>query len=75
MDHGAELMGRPKRSAKRSPSSAAKRAVILHMQGTAEYAEWLDALHRETHIPKAVIVRLALAAWAAENGHPKPPEM
>jgi hypothetical protein len=75
---GAETMGRPKKGeAKASgPNKAADdREVIVHLKGSTAYAEWLDAIHRKTHIPKTSIFRLAVAEWAERNGHPAPPEM
>jgi hypothetical protein len=51
------------------------RTVIVHLKGSPEYAEWLESIHRKTHIPRTTIMRLALAEWAKANGHPAPPEM
>lgn len=50
------------------------RASIILLKGTPEYATWLDEFHRTTHIPKATIVRLAMAEWAVTHGYPAPPE-
>jgi hypothetical protein len=47
--------------------------VIVHLKGSAEYADWLDKLHRKTHIPKASMFRLAMELWAKQNGHGEPP--
>jgi hypothetical protein len=47
---------------------------IINLKGTGQYREWLSGVSRKTHIPAASIVRLALADWAAKNGHPSPPE-
>lgn len=44
------------------------------IKGTVAYSEWLDAINRKTHIPKAALFRLAMAEWAERNGHPAPPE-
>lgn len=46
------------------------RVTIINLKGSQEQADWLDAVHRKTYIPKSVIVRLALAQWAERNGHP-----
>lgn len=46
------------------------RTTLIILKGTPAQAEWLDKRHRETHIPKSVIVRLALAHWAESNGLP-----
>jgi hypothetical protein len=45
------------------------------MKGSADYVDWLDGVHRKTHIPKVQIFRLAVAEWAERNGHPVPPEI
>jgi hypothetical protein len=45
------------------------------MKGSAEYAAWLDEVHRKTHIPKVQIFRIAVAEWASRNGHGVPPEI
>jgi hypothetical protein len=72
---GVELMARAKqRAGKPVPKPADDRVAIIHLRGTPGYAEWLAAVHRRTHIPKATIVRLALAEWAGRHGHPTPPE-
>ncbi len=51
-----------------------ERVVIAHLKGSPEYAEWLDSLHKQTHIPKAALFRLAMAEYAKANGHEAPPE-
>lgn len=70
---GAALMarpkGRPKQPAKAEAAGDA-RVTIINLKGTQDQADWLDAIHRKTFIPKTTIVRLALAAWAEQNGHP-----
>lgn len=74
-------MARPKSSTKKSkPAESAAaaetdRETIINMKGSPEYAQWLEAIHRKTYIPKVQIVRLALAEWAAKNGHDAPPEI
>lgn len=74
---GASTLGRPKRTA-REPVKAPSpddRPTIINLKGTNEYAEWLEAVYRKTHLPKATIFRVAVAEWAERNGHPKPPEL
>lgn len=70
---GASLMARPKGRPKRRgdllPSQAA-RVTVINLKGTQEQADWLEAVNRKTHIPKAAIVRLALELWGEKNGHP-----
>jgi hypothetical protein len=67
-------MTRPKKGGKKPARSPDDRVAIIHLKGTPAYADWLDAVHRKTHIPKATIFRLAVAEWAERNGHPVPPE-
>jgi hypothetical protein len=66
---------RPKRGAKRPETSPDDRIAVIHLKGTPAYADWLESIHRATHIPKAVLIRLAVAEWAKNHGHPEPPEM
>lgn len=56
-----------------APDSATA-TVIAHLKGTQAYADWLDAVHRKTLIPRTAIIRRAVAEWAKRNGHPEPPE-
>lgn len=73
---GALTVARPKKGAKKPPPRPPdERVAIIHLKGTQEFADWLDAFHRETHIPKATIVRLGLAEVAKRYGRPEPPEM
>lgn len=64
----ARPKGRPKMKAAPAPPPA--RITIINLKGSQEQADWLDAMHRRTHIAKSVIVRLALSLWAEHNGHP-----
>lgn len=68
-------MGRPKQGAGKPERTPNERVAIIHLKGTPAYASLLDEVHRKTHIPKASIIRLAIAEWAERNGHPVPPEM
>jgi len=65
---------RPKRGSAKPQKPSDERVAVIHLKGTAAYAEWLDALHRKTHIPKAALFRLAMAEWAVRSGHEPPPE-
>ena len=67
---GQKKMGRPK-----LPGGPANREVLVGLRGSKAYGEWLDGLNRETSIPKAAIVRLALKMWAESRGLPSPPEV
>jgi hypothetical protein len=60
--------GEPKRAGALPPSQAA-RVTIINLKGSQEQADWLDTVNRRTHIPKAAIVRLALALWGEKQGH------
>lgn len=64
-------MGRPKPK----PPVEEQRESVIHMKGSREYVEWLDTIHKRTHIPRVKIVRLALAEWAERHGHETPPEI
>jgi hypothetical protein len=49
--------------------------TIINLKGSEEQAAWLEAVHRKAHLPKSVIVRLALELWATKSGHPSFPAM
>jgi hypothetical protein len=55
------------------PAASAARVSVIHLQGGEAERDWLTTLHKRTHLPKATIVRLALAVWAKQNGHPASP--
>lgn len=74
MSVGALAMARSKKP-KGRPVESVEREAIIHMKGSPEYVEWLEQVHQATHIPKVQIVRLALAEWARNHGHPEPPEI
>jgi len=70
---GGLTMARPKGRPKVEPKAAAgpvARSTIINLKGSTEQVDWLESVHRKTHLPKAVIVRLALSEWAAAHGHP-----
>jgi hypothetical protein len=72
---GTITMARPKSRPKtKGPATPqVPRATIINLKGSQEQADWLEAIHRKTHLAKAVIVRLALDQWAGSNGHPPMP--
>jgi hypothetical protein len=74
MGIGAGTMARPK-TGKAQPPERGERETVIHMKGSPEYVGWLEAVHKQTHIPKVQIVRLAIAEWAKAHGHPSPPEI
>ena len=65
-------MARPKSIRKGKPPepNQAPRITIINLKGSETQADWLEAVHKKTHIAKSVIVRLALTLWAERNGHP-----
>ena len=74
---GTELMARPKAKpkGKSTRGKAAEpiptpRTTIINLKGTEAQAEWLEGVHRKTHIAKSVIMRLALSEWAERHSHP-----
>ncbi len=67
-------MARAKKAARKPSRPPDDRLGVIHIRGTVEYADWLEELHRKTHIPKATLFRVAIAEWAERNGHPAPPE-
>ena len=73
---GATTMGRPRKGqeAKRTADST-DRVAIIHLKGSEAYAAWLDELHKHTHIAKATLVRLGLAAIAKQHNFKAPPEL
>jgi hypothetical protein len=81
MAAGAGLMAREKRAKPATkpvappPPAELERETIVNMKGSPEYSAWLEEIHRKTHIPKVQIVRLAIAAWAEQNGYRTPPEI
>jgi hypothetical protein len=72
MTVGADLM--PPKKKKPPEPAPDERVAVIQLKGSAEYAQWLEDVHRKTRIPKAAIFRLAIEEWAAKNGHPLPPE-
>jgi hypothetical protein len=70
-------MARTKRARPKTPppTEEPERETIVNMKGSPEYSAWLEELHRKTHIPKVQIFRVAIADWAARNGHRPPPEI
>lgn len=75
MSGGAATMGRPKAGSKKDAIPPDERVTIVNLKGSAEYAEWLESIHKKTHIPKSTLIRLGMAEWAAKNGHSRPPEL
>jgi hypothetical protein len=69
------VSARPRKGTRKIEKPPDERIAVIHLKGTVAYADWLDDLHRKTHIPKSSLFRLAIAEWAVRNGHPAPPEM
>jgi hypothetical protein len=68
-------MSRPRKGDKKAERPPDERVAIIHLKGTAEYAKWLDELHRKTLIPKASIFRDAMKEWCEKRKHKAPPEL
>jgi hypothetical protein len=78
MSAGATAVGRPKKGdrAERPPKSdAEERETIIHMKGSREYSDFLDVVHRKSHIPKVQLFRIAYAEWCERNGFGTPPKI
>jgi hypothetical protein len=78
MAAGVASMSRPRKQLKPASTSqpeGTERETVINMKGSAEYAAWLEDVHRKTHIPKVQIFCLAIAEWAERHGHPSPPEI
>jgi hypothetical protein len=67
-------MARKKEAPAPPPKASRGFVSIINLKGSAAYRDWLSGLSKKTHIPAAMIVRLALADWAKQNGHASPPE-
>jgi hypothetical protein len=72
-------MGRPRTGT--PPARAAVtirnelRELILNMQGSPEYFDFVDSLQRKTGITKSQMFRMAFADWCKASGHGNPPEI
>lgn len=76
MSDGVTLMARPKRGSPAQPAEErGDRETVIHMKGSPEYVDWLEAVHKTTRIPKVQIFRMAIEEWAVKHGHPSPPEI
>jgi hypothetical protein len=69
-----EVARTKKGAARETPKPSDERVAVIMLKGSRAFADWLEDVHRKTHIPKTTIVRLALATWAKQNSHPAPPE-
>lgn len=54
-------------------SGRADRRTIIVLKGTAAYQAWLDGAVEKTRMPASVLIDVAVAKWAADNGLPEPP--
>ena len=48
---------------------------LISIRGTQAQIDWLESRHRETMLQKATIIRVALNAWAQQNGYPAFPDL
>jgi hypothetical protein len=65
-----EAMAKAKGRPKKGDSSQLARFTVINLKGSEDQVEWLESVHRKTHLPKAVIIRLALSQWGEKNGMP-----
>jgi hypothetical protein len=49
------------------------RVSVIHLQGPSGERDWLTMANKKTRLPKATIVRIALAEWGATKGLPPYP--
>jgi hypothetical protein len=76
MSSGVGLMGRPKVNKKDDPpKERSDRETVIHLKGSPEYVDWLEAAHKKTRLAKATIIRIAVEEWAERNGISSPPEI
>ena len=75
MGLGAALMAKKNAMPTKAEPTGDDRVVIVHLKGSTTYAQWVEHIHKSTHIAKASLFRLAMADWARANGHPAPPEI
>ena len=73
---GVIPMGRRRAGASKpaEPTDPDDRVALIHLKGTRSYLDWLESRHRETHIAKTILFRLAMKEYAAKMGWPEPPE-
>lgn len=69
------LLMAKKKSPPAKVAPADDRVVIVHLKGSSAYAEWLENIHKRTHIAKSTLFRLSMAEWAQRNGYSTPPEI
>jgi hypothetical protein len=76
MASGVGVMARPKSGEKaESGRERQDRETVIHLKGSPEYVDWLEAVHKKTRLAKATIIRIAVEEWAKRNDHPAPPEI
>lgn len=81
MNDGVGVMARPRQKPEREqpppePGNAERADVtVINLKGSRSYVKWLQERHKETHIAKATLWRLAMAEYAAKRGWPPPPEI
>jgi hypothetical protein len=72
---GDATMARPKKGDKKAERMPDERVAIIHLKGTAAYAQWLEELFQKSHVAKATLVRLGLEEIAKRYKHRPPPEL
>ena len=68
---GAQIVA--KKKAIEKAAEATGRVSVIHLQGPSEEREWLTLANKKTRLPKATIVRIALAEWGSTKGMPAYP--
>lgn len=56
------------------PAETTTRVSVIHLQGPPEERDWLTLANKKTRLPKATIVRIALAEWGANKSLPPYPQ-
>lgn len=51
-----------------------RRIPIVNLHGSLAEKNWLEHVHRKTRLARTIIVRLALASWAATQNLPAYPD-
>lgn len=70
-----EMMAKPeRRRAGRPRCSAAHRATVLAIKGSAEWKSWLDGFSLHCRLGLSDTIEQSLFHYAAQRGYPEPPK-
>jgi hypothetical protein len=64
-----------KKKVEPKPEPSSERLTVFSLKGSPEYRDWLVAASKKTLVPNSVMVRDAIARWAADRSLPSPPEV